>query len=352
MKIKNLFPIAGFIASFSLASCSTDEPKPPTILDDPDADGLFVICEGNWGYGNSSITFYNTNTNSVDENIFQRANGMKLGDTAESMTIHNDLAWVVVNTSGVIFAIDEDTYIERGRIENLTSPRYIHFVNDEKAYVTDMYSYEVLIINPKTYSVTGSIAVDSPAEEMVQAGKYVYTNSWSYGKIISKIDSSTDKVVATLEVGVQPKSMALDNQNRLWVLCDGGSWEQNPVGYEAPTLVCVNLDSFTVEKSYFMTLGDSVSHLVADGDGRNLYWLNGGVYKMSVDASALPSEPFITKDNVQYYGLTVNPDNGDIYFSDAVDYMQNGRVYRYKGDGSLANSFTTGVCPANFCWKD
>ena len=88
--------------------------------------GLFVINEGNFQYGNASLSYYNPATKSVENEVFYRANAMKLGDVAQSMTIHNGIGWVVVNNSHVIFAIDLVTFKEVGRIENLTTIHTLH----------------------------------------------------------------------------------------------------------------------------------------------------------------------------------------------------------------------------------
>ena len=143
-------------------------------------NGLFVINEGNFQYGNASLSFYNPVDNEVDNEVFFRANGMKLGDVAQSMTIHGDKGWIVVNNSHVIFAIDTKTFKETGRIENLTSPRYIHFVSDTKAYVTQLWDNKIFIVDPRRYEIIGYINVPEmdmqtgSTEYMVQVGRYVY----------------------------------------------------------------------------------------------------------------------------------------------------------------------------------
>ena len=159
--------------------------------------GLFITNEGNFQYGNATLSYYDPETQQVQNEVFFRANGMKLGDVAQSMCIHDNKGWVVVNNSHVIFAIDLNTFKEVGRITNLTSPRYIHFLSDEKAYVTQLWDNRIFIINPKKYEITGYIQVpdmtmeSGSTEQMVQYGKYVYCNCWSYQNRIIKIDTET-----------------------------------------------------------------------------------------------------------------------------------------------------------------
>lgn len=84
--------------------------------------GLFVCNEGNFQYSNGTLSYYNPETNEVRNEVFFRANGFRLGDVVQSMTMHDNKGWIVVNNSHVIFAIDPNTFKEVGRIENLTSP--------------------------------------------------------------------------------------------------------------------------------------------------------------------------------------------------------------------------------------
>lgn len=319
-------------------------------------EGLFITNEGNFQYGNATLSYYDPATKTIENEVFFRANAMKLGDVAQSMVIRDSIGWIVVNNSHVIFAINIKTFKEVGRITNLTSPRYIYFLSDEKAYVTQLWDNRIFIVNPKRYEITGYI--DCPdmtmetgsTEQMVKFGKYIFVNCWSYQNRILKIDTETDKVVDELVVGIQPTSLVMDCNNKIWTITDGG-YEGSPYGHEAPALYRIDPVTFTVEKEFRFKFGDWPSEVQLNGTADKIYWINNDIWEMDVNAERLPLRPFLPYKNTLYYGLTVNPKNGDVYVADAIDYVQKGMVYRYSKECELLDQFYVGIIPGAFCWK-
>ncbi len=317
--------------------------------------GLFITNEGNFMYGNASLSYYDPATKRVENEIFVRANGFKLGDVAQSMVIRDGIGWVVVNNSGVIFAIDVDTFKEVGRITGFTSPRYIHFLSDEKAYVTQIWDPRIYIVNPKTFEITGYVETDmdyesGSTEQMVQYGKYVFTNCWSYQNRILKIDTEKDEVVDELVIGIQPTSLVMDCNDKMWTVTDGG-YEGSPYGHEAPSLYCIDAETFSVEKQFKFRFGDWPSEVQLNGTRDTLYFINRSVWKLPVTAENFPVKPFIPYQNTLYYGLTVDPVTSEVYVADAIDYVQSGVILRYSPEGRLLDRFYVGIIPGAFCWR-
>ncbi|MDE6534742.1 MAG: YncE family protein [Muribaculaceae bacterium] len=318
--------------------------------------GVFIVCEGNFQYGNATLSFYDPTTDRVENEVFFRANGMKLGDVAQSMTIGEGRGWIAVNNSHAVFAIDLTTLRETGRIQGLTSPRYIHFISPEKAYITQLWDNRIMIFNPRTYQITGAVTVpdmDSSVgstERMVQRGKYVYCNCWSYQDRIIRIDSETDLVDAQVTVGLQPNSLVIDANGKLWTITDGG-YDGSPVGSETPALYRIDAASMTVECRLEFHPGDTPRNLTLSNDGQTLYWLNDDVWTMSVNSTSIPSDPLIPSRGTIYYALSVSPESDEIYLADAIDYQQPGMIYRFSPSGELLSRFYAGVTPAFFCWK-
>ena len=317
--------------------------------------GLFITNEGQFMYGSASLSYYDPERRTVENEIFSRANGFALGDVAQSMVFRKGTGWVVVNNSGVIFAIDTETFREVGRITGFTSPRYIHFLSDEKAYVTQLWDPRIYIVNPRRFEITGYIDTDmdfetGSTEQMVQYGKYVFTNCWSYQNRLLVIDTDTDRVCDQIEVGIQPTSLAIDCNGKIWTITDGG-YEGSPYGYEAPSLYCIDAATRKVEKQFRFTLGDAPSEVHLNGAGDTLYFINDAVWRMSVTADRIPARPFIESRGTKYYGLTVDPLTSEVYVADAIDYAQNGVVFRYSADGELVDEFYVGITPGAFCWK-
>ena len=347
--------IIAFFALVMLAGCMKWEYGQEEAFNTT-SSGLFITNEGNFQYGNASLSFYDPASGEIENEIFYRANGMKLGDVAQSMIIRNGIGWVVVNNSHVVFAIDINTFREVGRITNLTSPRYMHFVSADKAYITQIWDNRITVVNPRTYQITGYI--DCPAmtmetgstEQMVQWGDYVYVNCWSYQNRILKIDTRTDTVVDELEVGIQPTSLVLDRNGKIWTITDGG-YEGSPYGYEAPSLYRIDAETFRIEREFPFALGDDPSEVQLNGAGDRIYWLNDDVWEMDVEAERLPVRPFLEQRETIYYGLTVDPRSGEVYVADAIDYQQQGMIYRYSPEGELLDEFYVGIIPGAFCWK-
>lgn len=344
-----------------LTSC-TKSPVETVFFNFTGNHGVYIVNEGNFMYGNSSLSFYKPDEKRVYNQLFQARNGAPLGDVAQSMTLWNNLGFIVVNNSGKIYVINSATGEFAGNISGLSSPRYVHIINSEKAYVTDLYARKITIFNPSTFQITGSIPVRNSAskfkqhdtEQMIQYKNFVFTNCWSYDNKILVIDSNTNQLSDSIEVLKQPNSMVLDKNNKIWVITDGG-FGGSPYGYEQPGLLKIDAETREVERSFRFTLGDHPFGLCLNNTKDTLFFINRHVWRIAITAKSLPDQPFITSEYSDVYGgfysLGVDPETSEIYVGDAIDHQQNGIVYRYSPSGILQDRFKVGISPGNFAFK-
>lgn len=318
----------------------------------PTGAGLFITNEGNFMYGNASLSYYDPKTKKVENEVFIRANGMKLGDVAQSMVIRDGKGYIVVNNSGVVFVIDINTFKVLGNIKGLTSPRYIHFLSDTKAYITDLYAPVITIFNPQTLEKTGSIDTKGhkSTEQMVQYGKYVFTNCWSYDNKILVIDSEKDEVVDSITLGIQPTSLVMDKYNKIWTVTDGG-YEGSPYGYTAPSLYRIDAATRKIEKEFKFKKGNWPSEVNLNGTRDTLYFINNDIWCLDVTVNRFPLRPFLPYKGTLFYGLTVDPVTSEVYVADAIDYVQPGVVYRFTPQAVPIDTFRVGIIPGAFCFK-
>ncbi|RMG73961.1 MAG: YncE family protein [Bacteroidetes bacterium] len=334
-----------WLLALALAACKPELPDPTPVAPLP-ARPVYILNEGNFQWGNASLDLYYPDSGQVVSGVFARENGRPLGDVLQSMTLIDERAYLVVNNSGRIEVVDPHSIAHLGRIEGLTSPRYLAEVSPGKAYVTDLYAGYLHIVDLATLSVTGQVALPGWSEALIRVGGEVFVSHmqrpWLY-----VIDPARDAIIDSLPVGLGGNSLVQDQAGALWLLCEG-----DLLGGAAGSLWRIDPATRSVTGHWDFGPGEHPSELTVSPQGDQLYFLLDGVRSLSVSAPSLPATSLVPAQGRTFYGLGVDPHTGTLYASDAIDYVQRGLVYRFTPEGARLDSFRAGPIPGGFCFGE
>ena len=348
MKRLNLFLLA--VLAVSLFSCKPNQPEDPNAF--TVGSGVLLLNEGNYQSSNASLTFYDPVADTVANNLFYKVNNAPLGDVAQSMALVDGQLYIVVNNSNYIYKVNANTMVcdttKPFKLTDFYSPREMHFVAPNKAYVSDLMGSGLWIVNPEDMTHTGFDETGNTTEKMVQVGNELYVSNWSYYYInaashdsyntVQVIDVNNDVMVAEVEVGKEPR-----------VLCEGRSWD---AAYgEQPSLWEIDPMLKTAQRRY--EFDGTAQVLKSNPAGDQFYMIyNNAVRRFDLSSMALSETFGITAESgTLFYNMAVDPRTGDIYVTDAKNYVMNGTVYRYTNDGVLLNSFEAGIIPSAMLFK-
>lgn len=383
MKSIRLFLLA--LLAAAMFSCKPDDPYIPAQYSV--GHGVFVLNEGDYQGGHATLTFYDPEADTVINSLFKRVNFdlvQTLGDVAQSMSIIDGKLYIVVNNSNRIYKMDANTIridtTKPFQLLDFYSPREMHVVASNKAYVSDLIGTNLWIVNPQDMTHTGTVEMGNTTEKMVQVGNELYVSNWSYHYVdanshnsyttVQVVDLNNDVKVAEIQVGKEPNCMAVDKNGHVWVLCEGRAWDED-YG-EPPTLW--EIDPMLKTAQCRVTFDDVVDTLTAtvtkysstcmksDPTGRYLYVVvsemaygmssNSEIRRFDVDAlSFSDSFRIASNENSYFYNMAVAPQTGEIYVSCISDPTMNGIVYRYTSDGVLLSSFAAGLFPSAMLFK-
>jgi len=334
-----------YIVGIFLASCVSDkakEIKPEIPVAVAPATGVYITNEGNYTWGNASVSYYNFSDQQVTIDAFKASNNRSLGDVCQSMSVINGKAYIVVNNSYKIEIVTPDSLKSLGVISGLTSPRYILPVSENKAYVTDYKRNAISVIDLLSNTLVKEIPCKGWTEELVLAANKVFVTNVRK-QYLYVVDPLNDHIEDSIKIGLNAYSVKTDKNNNVWVLAGKN-------GSVAATLHRINPVNNAIEQTFTFRTSDNPSTLKINGTGDTLYYLNKGVCRLSIDDPTLPESTLIPQGSRLFYGLGIDPASGIIYVSDAIDYVQQGWVYRYLSDGTELNSFKVGITPGDFCF--
>jgi hypothetical protein len=317
------------------------------------ANSIFIVNEGPFQTGSGSIYSFDRETLEVTGDLFETANGRPLGNIVQSMTVHKDKAFIVVNNSNKIEVVNLEDFKSVATIENLTFPRYFIAFDDNKGYVS-CWDSTVKVISLYDYSIVKSILTGNGPDEMILDGDQLFViNSGGFGidSTVSVIRTNDEEPAVLIKVGDRPSGIQKDADGNIWVLCSGKGWNGFPAqGDSKGKLVCIDPGSHEIIKE--VPFPDSENHpdnLVIDGKGTKLYYNHpNGVFAFSIHDSILNPQPLIV-GNAMFYGLGYDKETHMLLATDKLDNSQNGWVYRFNAsDGSPVDSFMVGVIPNGF----
>lgn len=342
---RSIYLMFVFGSGLVLSNCSEPAPQKP-IAEITRNAGVFVANEGTFTYGNASLYYLNLSNDSLNSNtdIFKKVNSRPLGDIFQSMALIDELLWLVVNNSGKIEIVDPKNGTSLKIIRGLRSPRYALEVSPTKVYVTDLYSQSIHIIDSKSFSVTGSIKCSGWTEELILHDGNVWVSNHERDYLYI-IDPEKDQITDSIKVAYGGSSLLKDKNGLLWLLCSGDELKNRTGG-----LFGINPKDKKITRSWLFDKAEfNPVKLKQNPANDSLYFIFKGVYGFAKTSAQLPTNAFITQPSgSSFYGMAVNPSNGNLLIADAVDYQSRGYVRLYNAAGVIRSKYQVGVIPGEF----
>ena len=322
-------------------------------VDDPDITannlkGMFVVCEGVFGQANGDISFYDSDLNQTTKSLYSSTNGVPIGDVVQSFVIADTLGFIVVNNSQKVTVVNMKDFKAVKTITGFSYPRSVVRTDENTIYVSNGDGYSsnyIYSIDLASLKKTDSLEVTTGPEKLIVANSKVYAaiaGGWNNdGNTVIEIDPSTFTIANTFIVASVPVDVVADKNNNIWAYCKGiPDYSNYPnVTYTNSGISKINVATKIVATFPLTTMSSpGINNISVSKDGNVIYYLNDGLYSMSISATELPASKVIDQ---LFYGIDVDPRSGKIVCLDASD----SKAVVYNSSGVKQNSIETLAFP-------
>ncbi|MEQ7801762.1 DUF5074 domain-containing protein [Pedobacter sp. ASV1-7] len=304
-------------------------------------NGFFVINEG-WAFtGTGSISFFDYESGTLKDSVFQKENPDSDGFLPKSSTVQfgakfNNNIYVVSKARGPVVVADAKTLKEVGRIPGSASYDWRAFVGLDENRGLLSSSNGVHVIDLKNLNVLSKLSgVSGQTGDMLKAGKYIYVLNQSAGAVIYNAeDFSVVKRIAGVTLG-----FAQTPNKKVWYTKDKFLYSSNPQTLETDS-VELPFKPATTWGTWFSspiiasTKNNTVYLLQAQnyGGGKAMYkYIEGDKSSLNQAFITTPAKQSFYKKNLGY-----NPQTNQIVTTTVQDgfgenYLVN-NIYFYNAE--------------------
>ncbi|TXC75594.1 YncE family protein [Luteibaculum oceani] len=336
-------------------SCKSENPnsnETTGFLNHNFLDGLWVANEGNFTFGNASLSHVKLDSNVIND-AFQKVNGLPVGDVLQSVNVIGDYLFLVVNNSGKIHVCDKTTLKLVKTITGFVSPRYIAKYNQDFALVSDLYSENITVVNLNTLEKDGEIHGSQSSEKLLVDGDLIFTNTWVGSNTLRKIKWTPDgpKEIWYSYFPTSPIDIAYV-QDKIWVACQA---EEGTGG---------SLAIIEPKQNRWMTIDTIIQFSNPEASPNHLTFLpsknklafisssnptdisnDGGVFTIDPVSLEISEIPIVPKGQRLFYSMEWSEERGLLYLTDAKDYLSPGELLVYNFDFQLEQTVSVGIIP-------
>ncbi|GAB3277994.1 hypothetical protein GCM10027347_52120 [Larkinella harenae] len=353
----------GVLVAFTW-SCNNDNNNPEAL---PYGSGVLVINSGNFTDNNGSITYLPPTGNSITYDIFNQVNQRSLTGGVQGYTEADGKGLILVdNTTAAqdkIEIVDANTFksLATLRSPEIENPRSAIRVSANKVYVScwdvsgdfnngTFYKDPgyIAVVDLTTNTVTKKIPAVKGVESLLLVGTEVFAGSAGEATKLIIIDTTTDQLKSSIEMGPNPNPVAVDANGKLWVHSGHELIRFNTSSKTVETRVKIGNDN-TKSPSLFRLSADKQYFYFVNSFYDSSFQQKGELYRFAVTDTSVPATtPFI---NRLFSGLAVEPQSGIIYAGFAPSLKQAGYVIRYQPNGTLIDSLKAEIGPSGFYFK-
>ncbi len=341
------------VISTALFSCEKGGDDTSDDNNNPQANEgrVYILNEGVWGGNDAELSRYSSEDDAIINSYFAEKNGRGLGDVANDIEIYGGKMYVVVNTSNTVEVLDPKTGLSIQQISlSGKGPREVAFY-EGYAYVS-CYDKTVVKIDTATLSIVAQCQTEGgKCEDLYAHNGYLYVvHAWDqtasgstyYDSTLSVISLNNFAVEGKITIGINGKTIKYIGNDRIMVSCMGN---YNDV---SSSLYVINLTTRQVQ-NIVLEVSNFAVHNEEYALAYNYSWGSSDIEFVKIDLTTLSHSLWSCNSPqplVSPYGISINPQNEDVYITDAQNYQSNGDMYRFDKSGNYIASQECGIGPS------
>lgn len=343
--------LVGALVALSFVACTKEKIDEVTPRD----QNVIVINGGNYTEHSASISIYNEVNGTMQNRMFEQANGFEIGATIISGAAGpNKEAFLICNFPDKIEIIDSKTakILSDPISTGLANPRAA-VVTDTRIYVTN-WDYDHIVEPDGYWSFSGSyvtvydlqtkelvkqVLVGSDAEGLLLYGNNLFVATKEGVRVLDVTgDAMTLKgLIRSSDVTGGAKHLAIDKNSMLWA------------SFPDKGVIQINPNTLTVTKVVEVPVESMDGFITSDVNGENIY-----TYSTTYNSSYTPESASIYAVNTTtgsvstifsgryFYGVGVSPSTGNIFTAE-VGFSSNSLLKVVSPAGEEISSAVAGI---------